>query len=425
MWHRDVLRFSLLTFALAACGSSGGDGADAAVQEDAAVRDAPPLDESLLCTPGATESCYSGAVGTEGVGACTAGTRTCDVDGLAWGACEGEVTPTTETCNTTVDDDCDGMVNEEGAGCACVPGATMACYSGPGGTQDVGLCHAGVQTCNELGTGYGPCVGEVVPGSETCATASDDDCDGMVNEEGEGCVCQPNATTTCYSGPTGTGGVGICAAGTHTCNAMGTAFGACTGETLPGTETCNTSVDDDCDGMVNEEGAGCVCLPSSTQSCYSGPAGTRGVGVCKAGVRTCNTQGTAYGACTGEVVPTAENCSNNVDDNCDGQINEGCSAIGYAADVQPILAAKCAPCHTTGGSGSANFATSYADTQLPSYYCPGKTKGACTIVRIQEGSMPQGAGCTGNPTADAGKPQCLTAAQQATIQAWITGGQQP
>jgi hypothetical protein len=77
------------------------------------------------------------------------------------------------------------------------------------------------------------------------------------------------------------------------------------------------------------------------------------------------------------------------------------------------------------GSGGANLASSYSSTQLASYYCPGNTKGACTIVRIQNGSMPAGAGCTGNPVTDAGNPACLTATEQATIQAWITGGQLP
>ena len=42
-----------------------------------------------------------------------------------------------------------------------------------------------------------------------------------------------------------------------------------------------------------------------------------------------------------------------------------------------------------------------------------------------QGSMPQGGGCTGNPALDAAKPQCLTAAEQSTLQAWITGGQLP
>ena len=76
-------------------------------------------------------------------------------------------------------------------------------------------------------------------------------------------------------------------------------------------------------------------------------------------------------------------------------------------------------------AGGANLASSYAATQLGSYYCPGNTKGACTIVRVHDGTMPQGAGCTGNPTTDAGNPACLTAAEQATLQGWITGGQQP
>jgi hypothetical protein len=39
--------------------------------------------------------------------------------------------------------------------------------------------------------------------------------------------------------------------------------------------------------------------------------------------------------------------------------------------------------------------------------------------------MPQGAGCTGKPAMDMGNPACLTAAEQATLQAWITGGQMP
>jgi hypothetical protein len=126
-------------------------------------------------------------------------------------------------------------------------------------------------------------------------------------------------------------------------------------------------------------------------------------------------------------VPAAsENCNTPTDDNCNGQVNEGCTvSVTYAADVQPILQTHCAPCHTVSGSGGANFATEYAGTQLSSYYCSGMTKGACALVRIQNGTMPQGKGCTGNPATDAGNSACLTAAQQATLQAWIAGGQQP
>src|SRR5262249_26552605 len=40
---------------------------------------------------------------------------------------------------------------------------------------------------------------------------------------------------------------------------------------------------------------GMICEPGSTVSCYTGPAGTLGVGACKGGTQTCNAMGTGYG----------------------------------------------------------------------------------------------------------------------------------
>ncbi len=87
---------------------------------------APPLDSGSagggsggsggagVCAPGATEACYSGPSGTEDVGACHAGTRTCAADGSGFGACEGEVQPQAEEgCTGAVDLNCDGVL----AGC--------------------------------------------------------------------------------------------------------------------------------------------------------------------------------------------------------------------------------------------------------------------------------------------------------------------
>lgn len=62
--------------------------------------------------------------------------------------------------------------------------------------------------------------------------------------------CSPGEKRECYTGPTETKGKGICAAGEETCNAQGTAFGACEGEMLPHPEDCATPVDDDCDGIA-------------------------------------------------------------------------------------------------------------------------------------------------------------------------------
>lgn len=59
------------------------------------------------CTPDETRDCYSGLPETEGVAMCRGGTQTCQAD-ATWGACEGEVPPLGEDCNTAVDENCDG-----------------------------------------------------------------------------------------------------------------------------------------------------------------------------------------------------------------------------------------------------------------------------------------------------------------------------
>jgi hypothetical protein len=60
------------------------------------------------CEAGAPVACYDGPEGTEGIGLCVAGTATCGDDGTPSGACEGQVTPATETCANLADEDCDG-----------------------------------------------------------------------------------------------------------------------------------------------------------------------------------------------------------------------------------------------------------------------------------------------------------------------------
>jgi hypothetical protein len=109
----------------------------------------------------------------------------------------------------------------------------------------------------------------------------------------------------------------------------------------------------------------------------------------------------------------------------------GGAPVTYTADAQPIFEAKCAPCHTTDDAGGSDFAANYADTQVApntalAPACSGvPTVGACTVIRIENGSMPFGAGCTGNPTTDAANMACLTAAEEVTLVEWIMDGQMP
>ena len=68
-----------------------------------------------VCTNGQTQACpYTGPPNTENVGICKAGTQTC-VNGQ-WGACEGEVLPTTEICGDGKDNNCNGQKDETCSG---------------------------------------------------------------------------------------------------------------------------------------------------------------------------------------------------------------------------------------------------------------------------------------------------------------------
>ncbi|MCC6556610.1 MAG: hypothetical protein IT372_26925 [Polyangiaceae bacterium] len=145
------------------------------------------------CSPGATRSCYTGPEGTRDVGACAAGTQVCAPDGSGYGPCEGEVLPGAESCAAEADDDCDGEVNE---GCVCAPFATAPCYSGPAGTEGVGPCHAGVETCAADGMSWGPCEGEALPApAEDVSTPDDDDCSGTTHDS----ICELHGILFCPS----------------------------------------------------------------------------------------------------------------------------------------------------------------------------------------------------------------------------------
>ncbi|HEX8438743.1 MAG TPA: hypothetical protein VF697_26790, partial [Archangium sp.] len=272
------------------------------------------------CAWGSWQTCpYGGPAGTAGVGSCQAGIRYCDYRGT-WTSCWGETTPQQDVCTNTWDEDCDGTVND-GCPTICADGQTRSCYSGPAGTADVGMCRSGTQTCQANGTVWSFCSGEVQPYYiDFCwDTSTDENCDGQVNE---GCPCTYGETRSCYSGATGTQGVGLCRAGVQRCyfDAYGKTFwsATCEGEVLPKPEDCSRPADEDCSG----DNAMCGCTPGEKRSCYSGPTGTSGVGLCRAGTQTCNATGN-WGTCLGQVIPRpVELCTTSGDDNCDGQSNE-------------------------------------------------------------------------------------------------------
>jgi Beta-propeller repeat len=71
-----------------------------------------------------------------------------------------------------------GQGGAGGMGQVCEPGLNTSCYSGPPGTEDIGVCRAGTKTCLPDGTGFDACEGEITPSTEVCTTAADEACDG-------------------------------------------------------------------------------------------------------------------------------------------------------------------------------------------------------------------------------------------------------
>jgi hypothetical protein len=189
-----------------------------------------------------------------------------------------------EYCGDGIDNDCDGVTDEtvelsdgrQRVACICKEGETRACG------EDVGTCQKGVQTCT--GGEWGPCQNQVLPSAEI-SNGLDDNCDGIVDNVGGG-------TSAVSSG----------------CQ--------CYGNGQPGEEVCN-DIDDDCDGQI-DEGISC-CREGESRECGIS------VGACESGIQECI--GESWGPCMGSIEPVQEICFNDIDDSCDGRVDEGCENL--------------------------------------------------------------------------------------------------
>jgi hypothetical protein len=143
--------------------------------------------------------------------------------------------PTTEICDGSADEDCDGVPDAMDPDCECLNGAMDVCVAGKG------ICADGKKTCSD--GKWGACVSEKQPQTEICdGRPIDEDCDGDNNT---GCDCVNGSSRPCP----GASSVGECSAGTQSCN--NGQWGACQNKVDPKSETCNGR-DDDCNGPIDD-----------------------------------------------------------------------------------------------------------------------------------------------------------------------------
>ncbi|NIR40539.1 MAG: hypothetical protein GWN79_23060, partial [Actinobacteria bacterium] len=217
---------------------------------------------------------------------------TCDVD------CDDgdpDVHPGAEELCDGRDNDCDGSVDEGDASDAVLwfadldrdgfgdpASATPACQAPPGWVDTAGDC----DDLDDL----------VRPGGTDLCDGFDNDCDGTSDEDFE-----PRPTTC---------GVGVCAGnvGTTRCEA-GRVVDGCDAlaGSAPDDALCN-GLDDDCDGSVDED--------------YLPPATSCGVGTCAAsGLLEC-VSGWLIDTCQSGIPAPADVLCNDLDDDCDGSVDE-------------------------------------------------------------------------------------------------------
>ncbi|MCP4600637.1 MAG: formylglycine-generating enzyme family protein [Proteobacteria bacterium] len=233
-------------------------------------------------------------------GECQRGVSWCDAPDAGvegWDDCQGSIGPKDELCDDK-DNDCDGVTDEDedidkvNDQCRTAEGI---CEDGWWFCVDDGNDGKSLECCNHVTT-TNECVEPIGPDMEVC-NCLDDDCDGETDEDED----IPEVGQPCGEDR------GICEAGTIQCP-QDVCDLVCVGGKPGSEEECNC-LDDDCDGLTDED------LPLGA-TCTNSPTGEP-EGLCDEGNMECIDCGWECNANE----PTGEKC-NGLDDDCDGLTDE-------------------------------------------------------------------------------------------------------
>ncbi len=226
-------------------------------------------------------------------------------------SCCGDANCQIEICNG-IDDNCNGQADE-----GCDKDGDLYCDVAIKTVGTPPICPKGGADCNDLD-------GTVNPGSiEICNNKKDDNCSGVQDEQNaSGCV---NYFTDLDSDTFGTGASKCLCATSGSFKA--TQAADCNDGNLnvnPAMkETCDTDYDDNCDGSTNDVNAqNCLNFYTDVDGDTYGTTPFKCMCVAS-GVIKVNKPGDCADTNTA-VNPGATEICNNVDDDCNGQTDEGC-----------------------------------------------------------------------------------------------------
>ena len=187
-----------------------------------------------------------------------------------------------ETCGDNKDDNCNKIADDGCNGRQCVDRDADG--------YGVGAGCPGPQDCDDKSRTTNP------KAAEKCGDGLDNDCDGVADDGCKGTVDNDGDGV----------GVGGVSGGQPDCNDKDASVKP------DQKETCGDGIDNDCDGTVDDGGPGVKCV--------DGDGDGWGVGVaCK--LADCNDK-------SGSIHPyAAEICGDNIDNNCNLQVDEGCAGV--------------------------------------------------------------------------------------------------
>jgi hypothetical protein len=249
-----------------------------------------PPTVSCSCLPedaGKTKPC----VNSNDLGTCS-GESMCEATG--WSDCSA-ATPASDVCDG-LDNDCDGNVDED------FPTLAAPCDS-----DDSDLCAKGTWTCTADGLAV-ECVNEEETDIVDVCDGQDNDCDGDKDED------FPTKGQPCDSDDSD-----LCENGTWTCTADGSGV-ECVNETATDLVDVCDSIDNDCDGQADQD------FPLKGLACDSGD-----LDLCENGTWTCTPDGLELECINEAKLDIIEIC-NYLDDDCDGEVDEGFASLGQACD---------------------------------------------------------------------------------------------